>query len=81
MRETVRELLSNTRLLLNSHAAVQAQYKGVFQDLEMVLVRMTLLTPSSVAAERSLIEKTLEKRKLIPRMRELMPAPSSSNAN
>jgi hypothetical protein len=81
LRSTVRELLSNTRLLLNSQVQIQTQYRGVFLDLEMVLVKMTTLTPRNMASDRSLIENTLEKRKLIPRMRELIPVPASSNAN
>jgi hypothetical protein len=81
MRATIRELLSNTRLLLNSPATIQAQYRGVFLDLELVLIRMSVLTPSTVAAERAQIEETLVRKKLLARMRDLIPVVSTSNAN
>ncbi len=81
MRTTVREVLSNTRLLLNSPASIQAQYRSVFLDLELVLVKMTLLTPSTIASDREQIENTIERKKLLTRMRFLIPAPTSSNAN
>jgi hypothetical protein len=78
---SARELLSTTRLLLTSPVGAREVYKGVFQDLELVLVRLTLVTPATVAVDRRQIERTLERRRLIPRMRELMPTPSAANAN
>jgi len=81
MRTAVRELLSNTRLLLNSPPPIQGQFRGVFLDLELVLVKMTLLTPSTIIADRQAIETTVERRKLVTRMRDLIPTPSASNAN
>lgn len=81
MRSNVKELLSATRVLLNSPASIQAQYRGVFLDLEMVLVKISLLNPESVGTDRAQVETTVERKKLVSRMRDLIPAPTSSNAN
>jgi hypothetical protein len=81
MRSTLRELLSATRLLISSPVSARTQYRLVFQDLELVLMKMAVVSPETLASDRAQIETTLERRRLLPRMRELMPQPTSANAN
>ena len=80
-RASVRELLSQTRLLISSPISARTSYKLVFQDLELVLVKMSLVSRETLSMDRDQIEQALKSRNLLARMRELIPVPSSSNAN
>ena len=80
-RSTVRDLLLTTRLLIDSPLSARTQFRPVFQDLELVLVRMALVTDATFSEDREQIEATLEKKKLLSRIRELIPQISTSNAN
>jgi hypothetical protein len=78
---TVRSLLATTRLLLSSRAAVRVKYRMVFQDLEFVLVRMSLVTTETVETDRMQLQNTIDRRRLMPRMRDLIPVATTSSAN
>jgi hypothetical protein len=80
-RATSEELLSRTRLLLDSRATIGTLYRSVFLDLELVLMRMSMVTPETIQADRKLIKSTLERKRLLGRMRALLPGPVTSNAN
>ncbi|MDP1858895.1 MAG: hypothetical protein Q8K82_09500 [Gemmatimonadaceae bacterium] len=69
-----RGLLSNTRLLLDSPAARDPQRARLLQDLEVVLVQLVQRSPGAAAADRSDVERTLEKNQIIPRLRSALPA-------
>ena len=65
-----RDLLSNTRLLLDSPAARDASRRGLLEDLERVLVQLVQRPPAAGAAdERGHIERSLERTQALPRLR------------
>jgi hypothetical protein len=70
-----RDILSNTRLLLDSPAAADPERRRLLQDLELVLVQMVQRSPSAGAAEeRSHIDRSLERTQVLPRLRSALPA-------
>jgi hypothetical protein len=80
-KNAARELLSHTRLLISSPIAGRTQYRALFQDLELVLMKVSLVSSSTLVADREQIETTLERRRLLPRMRDMLPKPSSASAD
>jgi hypothetical protein len=69
-----KDLLSNTRLLLDSPAARDPVRARLLQDLEVILVQLVQRSPGGDADERSAVERTLKKTQLIPRLRSAVPA-------
>jgi hypothetical protein len=69
-----RELLSNTRLLLDSPVANDPQRRPLLEDLELVLVQIVQLSPGSSQQDRELIEKTLKQDHVMTRLRTAIPA-------
>ena len=70
-----RDVLSSTRLLMDSPAARDPQMRALFSDLELVLVQVVQLSGAPLqAAERDLIERALRDRDLLPRLRSAVPA-------
>jgi hypothetical protein len=82
-----RPLLGDTRLLLDSPAASDPRRRRLLEDLELVLAEVArLATPPSDSAslgtagtaqartERQLIDGTLRRAQLLPRLRTLVPA-------
>jgi hypothetical protein len=69
-----RELLSNTRLLLDSPVANDPQRRPLLEDLELVLVQIVQLSPGSTPQDRDLIEKTLQHDHVMTRLRTAIPA-------
>lgn len=62
------ELLTTTRLLLDSPAAQDDQMRNLISDLELVLAQINRLDPRTVAAELELITDALRDRELLPRI-------------
>ena len=71
-----RQLLSNTRLLLDSPVANDPQRRPLLEDLELVLVQIVQLSPGSTPQDRELIEKTLQHDHVMTRLRTAIPAGS-----
>ncbi len=69
-----RGLLTNTRLLLDSPAARDPQRARLLQDLEVVLVQLVQSSPGAAVADRSDVERTIQKTQIIPRLRSALPA-------
>jgi hypothetical protein len=70
-----RQVLSGTRLLIDSPAGHDPQLRALFNDLELVLVQIIQLAGARVdARERALIDAALEARDLLPRIRTAVPA-------
>lgn len=69
-----RGLLTNTRLLLDSPAARDPQRARLLQDLEVILVQLVQRSPGTAAADRSDVERTLQKTQIISRLRSALPA-------
>ncbi|MDQ6689403.1 MAG: hypothetical protein M3Z18_02730 [Gemmatimonadota bacterium] len=69
-----RDLLTNTRLLLDSPVANDPQRRPLLEDLELVLVQIVQLSPGSPPQDRELIEKTLQHDHVMTRLRTAIPA-------
>lgn len=70
-----REVLSSTRLLLDSPAGDDPQLKTLLSDLELVLVQIIQISGAPLdPSERALIERALEEQDLLPRIRTAVPA-------
>ena len=69
------ELLSTTRLLLDSQAARDPELHALLADLELVLVQIVRMPPmggagrTGMADEAELIAETVESRRMLPRLR------------
>lgn len=68
-----KDMLSTTRLLLDSPAAKDAATRKLLEDLEVVLVQMVQLPASAGAEDRKMIERTLEHGQLLTRLRTVSP--------
>jgi hypothetical protein len=78
-----RDVLSSTRLLLDSPAGDDPQLRPLLDDLELVLVQIIELSGAPLDAsdralmdrvrERALIDRALEDRNLLPRIRTAVP--------
>ena len=60
-----KDMLSTTRLLLDSPAAKDVATRKLLEDLEVVLVQMVQLPTSAGAEDRKMIERTLEHGQLL----------------
>jgi hypothetical protein len=69
-----RELLTNTRLLLDSPIGTDPQRRPLLEDLELVLVQIVQLSPGSTPQDREMIEKTLQQDHVLTRLRTAIPA-------
>jgi hypothetical protein len=70
-----RDILSNTRLLLDSPAAVDPARRRLLQDLELVLVQMVQRSPEAGAnEERAHIDRSMERTQVLTRLRSTLPA-------
>jgi len=70
-----RDILTNTRLLLDSPAADDPGRRRLLQDLELVLVQMVQRAPADGADdERAQINRSLEHTHVLTRLRSALPA-------
>jgi hypothetical protein len=70
-----RDVLSNTRLLLDSPAADDPARRRLLQDLELVLVQMVQRSPAAGAGEeRAHIDRSLDRTQVLSRLRSALPA-------
>ena len=74
MAKWARDLLTNTRLLLDSPAAADPRRRQLLEDLELTLVDIVQLSPSSGAQDRQMIEKNLDQGHVLTRLRTAIPA-------
>ena len=63
------DLLSTTRLLIDSPAASDPELRVLLDDLELVLAQIARLPSTRSAAELDLITEALEQRDVLPRLR------------
>ncbi|MFH1844597.1 MAG: hypothetical protein ABIF77_15460 [bacterium] len=66
-------LLAETRLLLDSPAADDRQFRRLLIDLELVLAQIGQLTTTRPTEDREWIADGLQQRSLLPRLRAQMP--------
>jgi len=69
-----RDILLNTRLLLDSRAAADPQRRRLLEDLELVLVQMVELAPGHTDTDRQMIDQTLDRNHVMTRLRAAVPA-------
>lgn len=70
-----RQVLGSTRLLLDSPAGADPQLRPLLDDLELVLVQIIQLSGAELdPGERALIDRALEERDLLTRIRTAVPA-------
>ena len=68
-----RDLLSNTRLLLDSPAGADPRRKQLLEDLELVLVQIAALSPDAATMDRAAIAQTLKDAQVLPRIQAAIP--------
>jgi len=69
-----RDLLSNTRLLLDSPAGDDPQRAKLLGDLELVLAQIVQLSPEAGAQDRAMIEGSIRSGHVMTRLRSAIPA-------
>jgi hypothetical protein len=74
MAKWARDLLTNTRLLLDSPAAADPRRRQLLEDLELTLVDIVQLSPNAGAQDRQMIEKNLDQGHVLTRLRTAIPA-------
>lgn len=79
MASWARALLSQTRLLLDSPAATDPARRKLLQDLELVLVQMTQLSPADTPLDREMIDGSVRHSDVITRLRSAVPAGSATH--
>jgi hypothetical protein len=67
--EQAAELLTTTRLLLDSPVGANPRMKALLQDLELVLAQVARLQPRRETVTLTMISQTLEEREVVPRIR------------
>lgn len=77
-----RDILSSTRLLLDSPASTDPRLRALLGDLELVLVQIIHLSGTPLdSSDRALIDGALRDRDLLPRIRTAVPAGTASAAS
>ena len=75
-----RNLLTRTRLLLDSGDRLSPEMRVLLEDLELVLVQVSLLADGELSPDRyrgevDLLEEDLEQQNLFPRIQAVVPEP------
>jgi hypothetical protein len=68
-----RDVLTSTRLLLDSPAADDPGMRNLLEDLELVLTQIVQRTGESDPLDDEMIDRTIEDRDLMPRLRGAIP--------
>jgi hypothetical protein len=68
------DLLTTTRLLLDSPAGQDPMRRQLLSDLELVLAQIVQLAPGAPARERALIDGALTEDQILARLRAALPA-------
>lgn len=71
---SVGELLSSTRLLMDSPAADDPVFRTLLEDLELVLVQIAQLSYERGTGEVDLVTEGIERRGLLLKLRSVIPA-------
>lgn len=69
-----RDLLSSTRLLLDSPVADDPLFGSLLEDLELVLVQIVQLADGQGVEDREMVNEGIQRRGLLPRLRTAIPA-------
>jgi hypothetical protein len=77
-RRFARDLLSTTRLLLDSPAGSNPVRRRLLEDLELVLVQMAQVPSQGGSLDRELIDRAISRRQVLTRIRTSISAGSAS---
>jgi len=69
-----RDLLTTTRLLLDSPAADDPRMRALLEDLELVLVQISQLPTARARHDTDLITQDMDQRSVLPKLRSAIPA-------
>lgn len=69
-----RDLLTTTRLLLDSPAADNPRMRALLEDLELLLVQISQLPAQRSAHDTDLITQDMDQRSVLPKLRSAIPA-------
>jgi len=69
-----RELLSTTQLMLDSPAARDPRLRSLLEDLELVLMQISLINPLEDGHDRDLITQGMNQSNVLPKLRSAIPA-------
>ena len=69
-----RDLLSTTQLMLDSPAANDPRLRSLLEDLELVLMQISLLNPEQNGHDRDLITQGMNQTNVLPKLRSAIPA-------
>lgn len=69
-----RELLTTTRMMLDSPAAQDPRLHSLLEDLELVLMQIALLNPLEDGHDRDLITQGMNQSNVLPKLRSAIPA-------
>jgi hypothetical protein len=69
-----RDLLSTTRLMLDSPAANDARLRVLLEDLELVLVQISQLQSGRTAHDTDIITQGMDQSNVLPKLRSAIPA-------
>jgi hypothetical protein len=74
LQRWARELLSDTRLLLDSPAANDVVRHKLLQDLELTLAQIVQLSAASTPDDQRMVERSLRRGELLTRIRTAVPS-------
>lgn len=80
MRRWARDLLSTTRLLMDSPASADPQRRKLLEDLELILVQIVQLAPDATASDRAVVDRAISSEQVLTRIRTSIPAGSPSGS-
>lgn len=69
-----RELLTTTQLMLDSPAARDPRLRSLLEDLELVLMQISLINPLEDGHDRDLITQGMNQSNVLPKLRSAIPA-------
>lgn len=69
-----RDLLTTTQLMLDSPAARDPRLRSLLEDLELVLMQISLLNPLEDGRDRDLITQGMNQSNVLPKLRSAIPA-------
>ena len=69
-----RDLLTTTQLMLDSPAADNPRLRSLLEDLELVLMQISLLNPVRDGHDRDLITQGMNQTNVLPKLRSAIPA-------
>ncbi len=74
VRRWARDLLSTTRLLLDSPASTDPRRRQLLEDLELILAQIVQLPPDAPASDRESISRSILREQVLTRIRTSIPA-------